>query len=58
MKDVFPESLGQKHECAFYTGAQYTWQNTVYSKEKCIFKASVMGKKRKDILSPFITIAQ
>ena len=29
MKDFFPESLGQKCECALYMGAHCMWQNMV-----------------------------
>ena len=30
-QNFFPESLFQNHGCALYTGAHYTWQNTVFN---------------------------
>ena len=34
MKGLFPESLGQKHECSLYTGMHDTGQNAVSVKQQ------------------------
>ena len=45
MKEFFPESLGQKHECTLGMGVYYTQQNTVLYEEPSglLYNISVEG---------------
>ena len=55
MKDIFPESLGQKCGCALYIGVHYTQQNMVHTYTKI---QSGVGSKNFSAFTQWNTMQQ